>query len=133
MADVQRKVGGRSPPTLRGRGTPDTVQNGPKLTIKIPDSQPKTCISYSKSRVYRESLPMGPTKVCEGDLHFKLQAMSLVWKAEDYRAVVFNSGGRPANKGGSRGCQGPPGTFDMTILPVRFGLFSPCSTVRISV
>ena len=47
MADVQRKVGGRSPPTLRGRGTPNMVQNGTNLTIKIPDSQLKLCISYS--------------------------------------------------------------------------------------
>ena len=50
MAEVQRKVGGRSPPTLRQRGTPDAVQNGPDLTINIPDSRPKTCISYSPAR-----------------------------------------------------------------------------------
>ena len=42
---VLGKVGGRSPPTLRGRRTPNMVQNGPKLTPQTPDSQPKTCIS----------------------------------------------------------------------------------------
>jgi len=32
ISDVTGKVGGRSPPTLRGRGTPNTVLNCPKPT-----------------------------------------------------------------------------------------------------
>ena len=51
MPDVPGKVGGRSPPTLRGRGTPNMPRHGPKLTIINPDSQPNTCISYSTGRM----------------------------------------------------------------------------------
>merc|ERR1712183_570514 len=34
--------------------------------------------------LYRESLPMGPTRISEGDLHHKLCKMSLYWKAGNY-------------------------------------------------
>ena len=36
-----------------GRGTLDTVRNGPDLTIEMLDSQPKACISSSESGAVR--------------------------------------------------------------------------------